>query len=42
MASLSDASSRHDVVFIALSAPPEVMYPAIRARAREVGERLPG
>src|ERR1700733_1816303 len=25
---------------VALSAPPEVMYPAIRARAREVSERL--
>ena len=31
---------KEKVYGVALSAPPEVMYPAIRARAREVSERL--
>src|SRR5580704_1221698 len=31
---------KEKVYGIALSAPPEVMYPAVRARAREVSERL--
>ena len=31
---------KEEVYGVALSAPPEVMYPAIRARAREVSERL--
>ena len=31
---------KDEIYGIALSAPPEVMYPAVRARAREVSERL--
>src|SRR6202049_2876527 len=34
------AFEKEKVYGVALSAPPEVMYPAVRARAREVAERL--
>ena len=33
-------SQKEKVYGVALSVPPEVMYPAVRARAREVSERL--
>jgi NAD(P) transhydrogenase len=39
-ASTSAPSRRRRSTGVTLSAPPEVMYPAIRARAREVSERL--
>jgi hypothetical protein len=37
-----EVNSRHDLVVIgaALSAPPEVIYPTVRARARQVSEQL--
>src|SRR5207244_12912042 len=34
------AFEKKEIYGVALSAPPEVMYPAVRARARQVSEQL--
>jgi NAD(P) transhydrogenase len=34
------AFEKEEIYGVALSAPPEVMYPAVRARARQVSEQL--